>query len=554
MCRTSTTPGARPLRRVLRRSKLRRFRRVKSICSTRLRSEPRFHDDGRIGGRAVHTRKRPHADDEALDTSAEDLRERLEVRVEDDPYCDCPAPVRRFEDLAPLPGYVLASLRRNGISAPMPIQAQALPLVLAGRDVIGLAQTGSGKTLAFLLPAAVHLERSALQGRAESAGKDATASPVILVLVPTRELAVQITDEAGKVFEMSGGRESGRIHTVSVYGGCDKWGQQRRLRYGAQIVVATPGRLVDFVDSGVVSLGSVTYLVLDEADRMLDMGFEPQIRKILGKVPRKRHTLFFTATWPKEVRKLASEILNRPYKVMIGNRDVLKGNQDITQLVRIVDLHQKQDVLLGLLRDAGLTNRDSRGKALVFSNTKRMCDQLSNNLSRFGVPCSSIHGDKDQVQRDDALNNLKSGRIKVLVATDVAARGLDIKGVGLVVNFDPANNTEDYVHRIGRTGRAGAKGFAVTILTSGDAPKVRGIVEVMERTDQHIPDELRKLASTAGGGRRRGKGGGKGKRSRSRSRSRSCSISRSPSRKVSRKAKISCSRSRSRSRSRSPGF
>jgi len=293
-----------------------------------------------------------------------------------------------------------------------------------------------------------------------------------------------------------------------MYGGAPKWDQLSKYRMGVHSIVACPGRLNNFLEGGQVRLDAVLKLVLDEADRMLDMGFEPQIRKILEKLPRKRHTLFFTATWPKEVRRLASEILYHPYKVMIGNRDVLKGNQDVIQLVRFVDGFDKNRAMMDLLHEAGLTNPATAGKALVFSNTKRGCDQLSQHLYRTGISCSSIHGDKDQVQRDEALNSLKSGRIKVLVATDVAARGLDIKGIGMVVNYDPANNTEDYVHRIGRTGRAGAKGFAVTLMSRQDATKARGIVEVMERTNQEIPRELQDMARSSGGGDRRDRWGG----------------------------------------------
>eukprot|EP00913_Durusdinium_trenchii_P013232 g12420.t1 len=336
--------------------------------------------------------------------------------------------------------------------------------------------------------------------------------PGALVMSPTRELAQQTEAEAQRFGKCLGFR------CVAMYGGAPKGEQMARYRQGCHTIVACPGRLNDFLEGGQVRLDGVLKLVLDEADRMLDMGFEPQIRKILAKLPRKRHTLFFTATWPKEVRKLASEILNRPYKVMIGNREVLKGNQepdgthslrskvcapvhvisysyiiyihtkrslfleDITQIVRVMDAFNKNREIVTTLREAGLTTPSASGKALVFCNTKRMCENLSNELHRQGLPCTSIHGDKDlqfghdigaptkskhqdQRQREEALNGLKSGRYKVLIATDVAARGLDIKGVGLVINFDPANNTEDYVHRIGRTGRAGAKGYAITFMT-----------------------------------------------------------------------------------------
>eukprot|EP00442_Polarella_glacialis_P019045 CAMPEP_0115161100 /NCGR_PEP_ID=MMETSP0227-20121206/71163_1 /TAXON_ID=89957 /ORGANISM="Polarella glacialis, Strain CCMP 1383" /LENGTH=447 /DNA_ID=CAMNT_0002573051 /DNA_START=152 /DNA_END=1491 /DNA_ORIENTATION=- len=402
-----------------------------------------------------------------------------------------PVKVSSFDEVREFPREILAEFRKAGFPGPSQIQAYTWPLALQNKDVIGIAATGSGKTLAFLLPAFCEMLRT---------GHSASRSgPGLLVMSPTRELAQQTEGECERFGRCIG------FQVVAMYGGAPKNDQMRKYRYGVHTIVATPGR-------GQVSLDGVSKLVLDEADRMLDMGFEPQIRKILSRIPTRRHTLFFTATWPREVRKLASEILYNPYKVMIGNREELKGNQDIIQQVRVVDGYSKDKEIENVLREAGLMDRHTNGKALVFASTKRMCEQLSNNLYRAGVPCSSIHGDKDQRQRDEALNGLKSGRIKVLVATDVAARGLDIKGVGLVLNYDAANNTEDYVHRIGRTGRAGCKGFAVTFLTRQDGAKARGIMEVMERTNQPIPKELRDMVGSGGYEKRSswgGKGGGK---------------------------------------------
>eukprot|EP00413_Alexandrium_margalefii_P033904 CAMPEP_0204567242 /NCGR_PEP_ID=MMETSP0661-20131031/36493_1 /ASSEMBLY_ACC=CAM_ASM_000606 /TAXON_ID=109239 /ORGANISM="Alexandrium margalefi, Strain AMGDE01CS-322" /LENGTH=451 /DNA_ID=CAMNT_0051575139 /DNA_START=48 /DNA_END=1399 /DNA_ORIENTATION=- len=402
-------------------------------------------------------------------------------------------PYETFDEIKAFPREMRDELRKAGFPGPSQIQAYTWPLGIKGKDIIGIAATGSGKTLAFLLPAFAEMYDRGTRPEREGPG--------LLVMSPTRELAQQTEQEASRFGRCLGFR------CVAMYGGAPKGQQMSKYRGGCHTIVACPGRLNDFLEGGQVRLDGISKLVLDEADRMLDMGFEPQIRKILAKVPRKRHTLFFTATWPREVRQLASEILSKPYKVMIGNRDELKGNQDIMQLVRIVDGPSKIREIESLLREAGLHHRDSRGKSLVFCNTKRMCEQLSNTLARSGMPCTSIHGDKDQMQRDDALNGLKNGRFKVLVATDVAARGLDIKGVGLVLNFDPANNAEDYVHRIGRTGRAGAKGYAVTFLTNADGHKARGIVEVMERTGQPISEDLRQLAGTGGGGGDRHRGG-----------------------------------------------
>jgi len=398
-------------------------------------------------------------------------------------------------DQAGFPPQVLNELQR-AFPAPSQIQAYAWPLALAGKDVIGVAATGSGKTLAFLMPAFSTFAQRRWRAETDGVG--------LLVMAPTRELAQQIENEANRFGKCIG------MWTCSMYGGADKRYQLNQYRKGVHCIVACPGRLNDVLDTGGVQLNRVCKLVLDEADRMLDMGFEPQIRKILARVPRQRHTMFFTATWPKEVRKLASEILWQPMKVMIGNRDEAKANQDVTQIVRVVENRDKERACMDLIREAGLLRPGAQGKALIFAGTKRGCEELSNQLHRQRVSCASIHGDKDQQQRDAALEGLRSGRLRALVATDVAARGLDIKGVGLVVNYDAANNAEDYVHRIGRTGRAGSKGYAVTFVTSADSGKVSGMIKVMESTNQTVPPELRAMSrgGSWGGGGSWNRGGG----------------------------------------------
>lgn len=405
-----------------------------------------------------------------------------------------------FDQCSQFPAQVLAELRKAGFRGPSQIQAYAWPLALQGKDVIGIAATGSGKTLAFLLPAFSDFFKSGHNPQRDGVG--------LLVLSPTRELAQQIEVEANRFGKCIG------ISVVSMYGGAPKWEQLNAYKRGVHAIIACPGRLNDVLEGGEVRGDKVKTLVLDEADRMLDMGFEPQIRKILTKIPNQRRNMFFTATWPKEVRQLASTMLRQPFRIMIGNREDLKANSDVTQQVRIVEQNSKNQAMKDLLSEAGLTEPDSIGKALVFAGTKRMCEQLSIDLVHSGISCASIHGDKDQRQRDQALHGLKSGEFRVLVATDVAARGLDIKGVGLVVNYDVPNNSEDYVHRIGRTGRAGAKGYAITFLTRSDGWKAGGIIKIMESTNQEISPELRALCKggggSGGGNNRSGGGGGRG--------------------------------------------
>jgi len=331
--------------------------------------------------------------------------------------------------------------------------------------------------------------------------------PTILVLSPTRELATQIQDEAVKF-----GRSS-RISCTCLYGGAPKGPQLRDLERGADIVVATPGRLNDILEMRRISLRQVSYLVLDEADRMLDMGFEPQIRKIVKEIPTKRQTLMYTATWPKGVRKIAADLLVNPAQVNIGNVDELVANKSITQHIEVVAPMEKQRRLEQILR-----SQEPGSKVIIFCSTKRMCDQLTRNLTRqFGA--AAIHGDKSQPERDNVLNQFRSGRTPVLVATDVAARGLDVKDIRAVINYDFPNGVEDYVHRIGRTGRAGATGQAFTFFGDQDSKHASDLIKILEGANQRVPPQIRDMAARGGGGMNKfsrwgppsgGRGGGSG--------------------------------------------
>ncbi|CAM0879821.1 unnamed protein product [Alopecurus aequalis] len=395
-----------------------------------------------------------------------------------------PAPFMTFQSTG-FPSEILREVQQAGFSAPSPIQAQSWPISLKGRDIVAVAKTGSGKTLGYLLPGFILVKNLRNNSR---------EGPTVLVLSPTRELATQIQDEALKF-----GRSS-RISSTCLYGGAPKGPQLRDLERGADIVVATPGRLNDILEMGKVSLRQVAYLVLDEADRMLDMGFEPQIRKIVKQVQPKRQTLMFTATWPREVRKIASDLLTNPIQVNIGNTDQLVANKSITQLVEVTTSMEKQRRLDQIIR-----SQEPGSKIIIFCSTKRMCDTLSRNLSRqYGA--SAIHGDKSQAERDSVLSEFRSGRCPVLVATDVAARGLDVKDIRVVVNYDFPTGVEDYVHRIGRTGRAGATGIAYTFFCDQDAKYAADLVKILEGANQTVSPQLRDMVGRGGyGGRPRGR-------------------------------------------------
>uniref|UniRef100_A0A7N0RHJ7 RNA helicase n=1 Tax=Kalanchoe fedtschenkoi TaxID=63787 RepID=A0A7N0RHJ7_KALFE len=424
----------------------------------------------------------------------EEYRQRREITVEGP---DVPKPVTRFSD-AGFPDYVLEEVSKAGFKEPTAIQSQGWPMALKGRDLIGIAETGSGKTLAYLLPAIVHVNAQPFLAPGDG--------PIVLVLAPTRELAVQIQEEATKF------GSSSKLKSTCIYGGVPKGPQVRDLQKGVEIVIATPGRLIDMLESHHTNLRRVTYLVLDEADRMLDMGFEPQMKKIVSQIRPDRQTLYWSATWPKEVEQLARQFLHNPYKVVIGSQD-LKANHSIRQYVDIVSENQKYNKLVKLLEDIMDGSR-----ILIFMDTKKGCDQITRQLRMDGWPALSIHGDKSQAERDWVLSEFKSGKSPIMTATDVAARGLDVKDVKYVVNYDFPGSLEDYVHRIGRTGRAGAKGTAYTFFTAANARFAKELISILDEAGQKVSPDLAAMGRgapppLAGGFRDRGRGYGGGGRS-----------------------------------------
>lgn len=404
-----------------------------------------------------------------------------------------PKPFTTFNSCG-FPKPIMATLFSLGFAAPTPIQAYCWPVAGGGRDVVGIAKTGSGKTLAFLLPPFTTF-----------LGSRPGYGPNMLVMAPTRELACQIQLEAERFGKRVG------IYSVCVYGGAPRGPQLRELRAGAHLVVGTPGRLNDYLEGGELTLENCKNLVLDEADRMLDMGFEPQIRTLIKAIPRDRQTMMFSATWPREVRNLVQDYLHRPVYIQIGSHEAT-ANKDITQEVVICSgQREKSENLLEIL------TIDRAERVIVFTNTKKLCESLASELWSSRIHCVTIHGDKEQRDRDQALHSFKTGRTPVMLATDVAARGLDIKGVKLVVNYDVAPCPDDHIHRIGRTGRAGVPGRAVTFLDHRESKEAREVMRSMEKAGQRVPENLRELADAGNPGRsfsRFGKGGGGGGKGR----------------------------------------
>ncbi|KAH8848229.1 ATP-dependent RNA helicase dbp2, variant 2 [Pyricularia oryzae] len=320
---------------------------------------------------------------------------------------DVPKPVETFDE-AGFPRYVMDEVKAQGFPAPTAIQSQGWPMALSGRDVVGIAETGSGKTLTYCLPAIVHINAQPLLAPGDG--------PIVLILAPTRELAVQIQAEISKF------GKSSRIRNTCVYGGVPKGPQIRDLSRGVEVCIATPGRLIDMLESGKTNLRRVTYLVLDEADRMLDMGFEPQIRKIIGQIRPDRQTLMWSATWPKEVRNMAADFLQDFIQVNIGSLD-LSANHRITQIVEVVSESEKRDRMIRHMEKV-MDGKDSKNKILIFVGTKRVADEITRFLRQDGWPALSIHGDKQQNERDWVLDQFKTGKSPIMVATDVASRGI----------------------------------------------------------------------------------------------------------------------------------
>ncbi|KEQ63865.1 P-loop containing nucleoside triphosphate hydrolase protein [Aureobasidium melanogenum CBS 110374] len=404
-----------------------------------------------------------------------------------------PKPVQTFDE-AGFPGYVINEVKAQGFANPTPIQSQGWPMALSGRDVVGIAETGSGKTLTYCLPSIVHINAQPLLSPGDG--------PIVLILAPTRELAVQIQAEVNKF------GKSSRIRNTCVYGGVPKGQQIRDLARGVEVCIATPGRLIDMLESGKTNLRRVTYLVLDEADRMLDMGFEPQIRKIIGQIRPDRQTCMWSATWPKEVRALAQDFQHDWIQVNVGSMD-LSANHRITQVVEVVSEFEKRDKMIKHLEKI---MEDKDNKCLIFTGTKRVADEITRFLRQDGWPALSIHGDKQQQERDWVLNEFKQGKSPIMVATDVASRGIDVRNITHVLNYDYPNNSEDYIHRIGRTGRAGAMGTAITFFTTENSKQARDLVNVLAEAKQNIDPRLAEMVRYGGGGGGHGRwGGGRGR-------------------------------------------
>ncbi len=414
-----------------------------------------------------------------------------------------------FNEL-PLCQPILRAIAEEGYTTATPIQAQSIPHVLAGRDLVGSAQTGTGKTAAFALPILHRLAANPRKSKGNA--RENFRGPRVLVLAPTRELAGQIAESFqayGRHLNISG---------AVVFGGVSQHGQVRKLQKGIDVLIATPGRLMDLGQQGYVDLSSLEVLVLDEADRMLDMGFIPDIRKIVAQTPSERQTLLFSATMPPAIRQLANSLLKNPESVQTAPTNGATADR-VEQAVYYVDKPHKTDLLAHLLTSLSIT------RAIVFTRTKHGADKVVKQLIRQDIPAAAIHGNKSQSQRERSLSAFRTGKTHVLIATDIASRGIDVDGVSHVFNYDLSNDPESYVHRIGRTARAGASGLAISFCDAEERLFLRDIerlikqdIPVREDHPEHIPAGRadapmgKPSRSSAKGGRGGGFGGNNNRR------------------------------------------
>lgn len=399
-----------------------------------------------------------------------------------------------FADLG-LAEPILRALASRDHVTPTPIQAQAIPYILNGEDLLGIAQTGTGKTAAFALPILHELNKE----QARSKYRD----PRALILAPTRELTIQIADE----FHLYGRQLA--LRQAVIFGGVSQHTQTKNLRRGVDIIIATPGRLLDLMEQGHVVLDEIEHFVLDEADRMLDMGFIRDVRKIIAELPRERQTQLFSATMPTEISKLSQEILKDPVRVDIAPKAV--ALETIRQGIHFVEPQKKLDTLCNLLGDKALS------RVIVFTRTKHRANRVAERLDRSGIGADAIHGNKSQGARQRALSAFRDGKVRVLVATDIAARGIDVPGVTHVINFEMPVDAESYVHRIGRTARAGADGAALSLCATEEAGLLKDIERLIGNSipveSGERPEGNARPKQGGGGNRQSGGGGGGGRQS-----------------------------------------
>jgi ATP-dependent RNA helicase DDX46/PRP5 len=387
---------------------------------------------------------------------------------------DCPKPIKNFTQSG-LSTKILEVLRKAEFEKPTPIQAQALPAIMSGRDVIGIAKTGSGKTLAYLLPLLRHI--------LDQPPLESGDGPVAIIMAPTRELVTQIHGEIKKFKKATG------VRSVPVYGGAGVASQIGDLKRGTEIVVCTPGRMIDILCANkgrITNLRRTTYLVLDEADRMFDMGFEPQIKKIINNIRPDRQTVMFSATFPRVVENAARSLLKNPLEITVRGRNIVSDTID--QFVEVIEEEQKLTRLLELI-----AAWYDKGSILIFVDTQEATDALYRDIIKSGYACLSLHGGKEQVDREMTIQDFRRGDTKILVATSVAARGLDVPSIRLVLNYEVPNHLQDYVHRVGRTGRAGNLGTAITFITPSEEQYSPDLVKALKDANSTIPEKLKEL-------------------------------------------------------------